>query len=200
MAVRALLLSGSVGTGKSTTADRVEDRLRAADVPHAVIDLDQIRRAWPTPNGDGFGFERELRNLAPLVHNYLAAGARRLVLAGVCETLRDRARYEAILGVPLVVCRLRGRSAHCTRGFAGATSTSNQDWTGIWLGPVSSTAFSTAATWRMWRLSWTDSPGTTLLRRCSTRSAGPIESAVARQALCALWVRTESGVTSASAS
>jgi hypothetical protein len=74
-----------------------------------VIDLDQIRRAWPTPNGDGFGFEMELRNLAPLVHNYFAAGARRLVLAGVCETLRDRARYEAILGVPLVVCRLRGQ-------------------------------------------------------------------------------------------
>ena len=110
MTVRALLLTGTVGAGKSTTADRVADRLQVAGVPHAVIDLDEIRRSWPAPPGDRFGFDVHLLNLAPLADNYVAAGAGRLVLAGVCETRRDRARYEAVLGVPLVVCRLRVES------------------------------------------------------------------------------------------
>lgn len=84
--------------------------MQASGVPHAVIDLDEIRRSWPTPTGDRFGFDMELRNLAPLVDNYVAGGAERLVLAGVCETLQDRAQFEAILGVPLTVCRLRARA------------------------------------------------------------------------------------------
>lgn len=106
----ALLLTGTVGVGKSTTADRVAGRLQASGVPHAVIDLDEIRRFWPTPTGDRFGFEMGLRNLSSLVDNYVAGGAERLVLAGVCETRRDRAQFEAILGVPLTVCRLRAQT------------------------------------------------------------------------------------------
>ncbi len=49
----------------------------------------------------------ELENLGPLAANYIRAGARRLVLAGVCESKGDRARYEKVLGIPLTVCRLR---------------------------------------------------------------------------------------------
>lgn len=107
MPARALLLTGTVGSGKSTTADRIGKQLRLAGVPHAVIDLDEIRRFWPTPAEDPFGFEVELRNLAPMVAHFRSAGALRLVLAGVCETRQDRERYQVALGMPLVVCRLR---------------------------------------------------------------------------------------------
>lgn len=103
----ALLLTGTVGSGKTTTAERIAERLRSDGVAHAVVDLDAVRQFWPTPDHDRFGFEMELCNLAPLVHNYLSGGAQRLVLAGVCETQRDRARYEEALAVPLSVCRLR---------------------------------------------------------------------------------------------
>lgn len=107
MEATALLLTGTVGAGKTTTADRIGQRLRSLDVAHAVIDLDAIRAFWPTPADDPFESEMELRNLAPLASNYLAGGARRLVLAGVCGGRENRARFETALGVPLLVCRLR---------------------------------------------------------------------------------------------
>ena len=107
MSASALLVTGTVGAGKSATAAMIGLLLQAGLVPHAVIDLDEIRRRWPTPPDDPFDFELELRNLQPVAANYLAAGAQRLVLAGVCESREDLDRYEAMLGVPLVVCRLR---------------------------------------------------------------------------------------------
>jgi adenylylsulfate kinase len=103
----ALLVTGTVGIGKSVTADMIGSLLEARLVPHAVIDLDEIRRRWPAPPDDPFDFELELRNLQPVATNYLAAGARRLVMAGVCESREDRDRLAAAVGVPLVVCRLR---------------------------------------------------------------------------------------------
>ena len=107
MSATAVLVSGTVGVGKSVTADRIGYWLRAERLPHAVIDLDEIRRYWPTPSDDPFGFEIGLRNLQPMVANYLATGVQRLVLAGVCESRSARDRYETTIGVPQVVCRLR---------------------------------------------------------------------------------------------
>jgi len=103
----ALLVTGTVGVGKSVTADMIGSLLQARLVPYAVIDLDEIRRHWPAPPDDPFDFELELRNLQPVATNYLAAGARRLIMAGVCESRKDRDRLAAVVGVPLVVCRLR---------------------------------------------------------------------------------------------
>ena len=77
-------------------------------MPHAVVDLDELRRFWPTPVSDPFGSEVELVNLAAVARNFSAAGARQLVLAGVCESRADRDRYARTLDTPLVVCRLRG--------------------------------------------------------------------------------------------
>ncbi len=107
----ALLLMGTVGAGKTTTADAVGLHLEAASVPHAIIDLDEIRRMWPRPASDPFGSEIELRNVESLAANYVEAGADRLVLAGVCESWADRRRYEAAVAMPLVVCRLHATPA-----------------------------------------------------------------------------------------
>ncbi len=87
-------------------ADVVGDLLAEAGVPHAVIDVDWLRRAWPAPPSDPFHGELTLRNLRPVAANHLAAGAGRLLLAGVIESRAERARYEEALGVPLTVCRL----------------------------------------------------------------------------------------------
>ncbi|HEU5486033.1 MAG TPA: AAA family ATPase [Microlunatus sp.] len=102
----ALLLIGTVGVGKTTTADAVGLQLEAASVPHAVIDLDEIRRLWPRSASDQSGDEIELRNLASLAVNYFRAGALRLIMAGTCESWSDRRSYESAVAVPLVVCRL----------------------------------------------------------------------------------------------
>ncbi len=111
MTCRALLLTGTVGVGKTTTADAVGSRLRKLGVPHAVVDLDELRRCWPAPPDDPFHTALELRNLAALARAYRDAGAERLVLAGVCESRRDRERYADALRVPLQVVRLRGTTA-----------------------------------------------------------------------------------------
>ena len=107
----ALLLTGTVGAGKTTTADAVGLHLEAASVSHAIIDLDEIRRMWPRPASDPFGSEIELRNVESLAANYAEAGADRLVLAGVCESWADRRRYQAAVAMPLAMCRLHAPPA-----------------------------------------------------------------------------------------
>jgi predicted kinase len=103
----ALLLTGTVGAGKSTTADHVGELLAERGVPHAVVDLDELRRSWPAPPGDPFQQDLELENLRAVAGVYRRRGAARLVLAGVLEDRAARAAYAAAVGVPLTVCRLR---------------------------------------------------------------------------------------------
>jgi adenylylsulfate kinase len=103
----ALLVTGTVGVGKTSVAYAIGELLTAAEVPHAVIDLDALCQAWPSPPGDPFNFAMELRNLRSVATNYLAAGTERLVLAGVVENVDDRERYREAVGVPLTVARLR---------------------------------------------------------------------------------------------
>ena len=103
----ALLITGTVGAGKTSVAAMVGDLLSQAGVPHAVIDLDDLRRAWPSPPGDRFNVTIAVRNLRAVARNYLDAGAARIVLASVIETQADRDQYQDALGIPLTVCRLR---------------------------------------------------------------------------------------------
>ena len=104
---RALFISGTVGAGKTSTAEAVGDWLREHEVPHAVIDLDWLRHGWPTPPGDPFNQAAELQNLRCLAGTYLDAGATRLVMAGVLEDPAARVLYEEAVGVPMTVVRLR---------------------------------------------------------------------------------------------
>ncbi|MFJ9682298.1 adenylyl-sulfate kinase [Streptomyces sp. NPDC101194] len=106
-APRALLINGTVGAGKTSVADAVGELLGEAGVPHAVIDLDGLRRMWPSPAGDRFHFALLLRNLSSVAANYRDAGADRIVLAGVAETGEDRDRLREAVGADLAVCRLR---------------------------------------------------------------------------------------------
>ncbi|WP_209312574.1 AAA family ATPase [Streptomyces lonarensis] len=103
----ALLLNGTVGAGKTTTAAAVSDLLAERRVPHAVIDIDELRRCRPAPPGDPFRFAVALANLRDVCRNHLALGAEYLVLAGVCEDGEQRARHEGAVGVPMTVVRLR---------------------------------------------------------------------------------------------
>lgn len=103
----ALLITGTVGSGKTTTAGSVAALLRGSRTPHAVVDLDALRDAWPSPGADPFHEHLMLANLRDVARNHLAAGALRLVLAGVLEDRARRPLYDDAVGVPLTVCRLR---------------------------------------------------------------------------------------------
>lgn len=106
-----LLITGTVGVGKTTVAEAVGDILVGLGVPHAVIDLDELRRCWPPPAGDRFNDTVELTNLRSVAANYRAAGALRLVLAGVVERRSQRQDYERAVGCAVQVVRLRADPA-----------------------------------------------------------------------------------------
>lgn len=106
MRARALLINGTVGAGKTSVAEAVGDLLAGQGVPSAVIDLDWLRRAHPSPPGDRFNVAIQVRNLGSLVRNYVEAGAERVVIAGVLEEDAVRRRFAAAIGVELQVCRL----------------------------------------------------------------------------------------------
>lgn len=102
--VDCVFLNGTVGVGKSTVADAMSE---LEGMPHAVIDLDGIRRLVPAPAADPFKLTLELANLRALVTNYRAAGARRFFVAGVIERPGDVGRYRDALGASgLLVVRL----------------------------------------------------------------------------------------------
>ncbi|MBC3762967.1 SDR family NAD(P)-dependent oxidoreductase [Quadrisphaera sp. RL12-1S] len=103
----ALLLNGTVGAGKSTTAEQLGHLLDQRGAAHARVDLDELRRAWPAPAHDPFQQELALANLRDVAANLRRAGAQRLVLAGVLEDRASRERCERALESPLVVVRLR---------------------------------------------------------------------------------------------
>lgn len=104
---QGLLLTGTVGAGKTTVAEEVGALLAARGVPHAVIDLDALRRVWPAPPGDPFNTALELANLRAVAANARAAGARVLVLAGVVEDVAGLEAHAEAAGLPLAVVRLR---------------------------------------------------------------------------------------------
>jgi riboflavin synthase len=107
MTFDCVFLNGTVGTGKTTTADILSKHVSRSGVRNAIIDLDDIRRSWPAPLDDPFNHELELRNLAALVDNYRDVGAERIILAGVVEARSELPRYRvAVQSTGMFVARL----------------------------------------------------------------------------------------------
>lgn len=104
---RALVVNGTVGSGKTTTIEHVGDLLAEAGRPHALVDLDWLRKGWPPPLDDAFNSELELTNLRAVTAGFHAAGMTDLVLAGVIEDPALLPRYAQALGCAPTVVRLR---------------------------------------------------------------------------------------------
>ncbi len=112
MTVPVLLLTGTVGAGKTTIVAAINEVLWRDQVPHAALDLDAV--IWQCPETSRWNQDLMFENLAALWRNYAAHGSTRLVLARVLEDAEDLVRYrEAIPGADITVCRLV--SPHATR-------------------------------------------------------------------------------------
>jgi hypothetical protein len=108
--VEAVLLTGLYGAGKSTVAAEMADLLEDAGAPYAALDLDWLTWCNAGPGDRAGEHAMMLRNLAAVVANYRAVGARYYVLA---RWIRDRAELAGVattmamplrtveLGVPL---------------------------------------------------------------------------------------------------
>ncbi|MFW5417932.1 ATP-binding protein [Nocardiopsis sp. CNT-189] len=114
----ALLITGTVGAGKTSTAEAAGGLLAEAGIAHAVIDLDELCRFWPAPAGDRFNFGLLMRNLRCVAAGHREAGARRLILAGVVETPGELRRCREAVGTGLAVCRLRTGPGELRRRLA----------------------------------------------------------------------------------
>jgi len=107
MMSKVIVISGSMGSGKSTVLAEASDLLAARDVVHAAIDLDALGIAH-VPEEDQI--DLMYRNLASIWQNYAAIGVTRLLLAAAVESRAALDRIQkAIPGSTVIVCRLRAK-------------------------------------------------------------------------------------------
>ena len=96
-----LVLHGSPGSGKSTLARALSEALRAADVAHGVLDMDELSLVHPYP---GRWFPRD--NLRALWPNYVAAIPDiKLIIPMVFNDEEEVGLIRAALpGARLIIC------------------------------------------------------------------------------------------------
>jgi hypothetical protein len=128
VSVPTLLITGTVGVGKSAVAAEVNEALADLRIPNAAVDLDALIWQWPSTSNwnDDLMFE----NLAALWPNYANHGATRLVLARVLESPAELTRYTAAVpGAEITVCRLVAPEAlRVTRLLERMPPGPSRDW------------------------------------------------------------------------
>ena len=102
--VPVLVITGTMGSGKTTMLGEASDLLTARGMAHAAVDVDTLgmghlaETAWA---------DLSYRNLASVWRNYAASGATRLLIAEAIEHVSELHRFrEAIPGAQIIVCRL----------------------------------------------------------------------------------------------
>jgi hypothetical protein len=104
VSVRVLIISGSMGSGKTTVLGEVSDLLSAYGLAHGAVDLDAIG-ASGLP-GEVL-HELEGRNLEAVYANFLRAGIVRVLLAEAVESRVSLDRLlEGMPGAEVAICRL----------------------------------------------------------------------------------------------
>ncbi|MGN6697684.1 MAG: AAA family ATPase [Thermomicrobiales bacterium] len=111
-AIPFLWLCGPSGVGKSSVGWELFTQVRAAGVTAAYLDTDQIGFCRPEPQDDPDHYALRARNVAALWPNFLAAGARAMIVSGILET-PDGVRLftEAVPGAAVTIVRLRATPA-----------------------------------------------------------------------------------------
>jgi hypothetical protein len=105
--VPVLIISGSLGSGKTTVLGEASDLLIERQVRHAAIDLDGLAIAWPPVHDAPYNHWIMLQNLSSVWANYAREGVDRLLSASVVESREELAGYErAIPGAQIQVARL----------------------------------------------------------------------------------------------
>ncbi len=103
---RGILLTGSVGSGKTRLLRELGELLEEREEPYALVDLDWL--AWCRPAGGLAVGDILVRNLEAAWKTFAAAGIERLVLARHVERPEDVAALRGALpGVELTVVEVR---------------------------------------------------------------------------------------------
>ena len=104
--MNVLVITGAMGSGKTTIMGEVSDLLAVRGLIHAAIDIDAFGNAYD-PSGVIDLMAMAYQNVAAAVRNYAAQSVTTLVMAGAIETRDELAQLRAAVGATaLVVCRL----------------------------------------------------------------------------------------------
>jgi len=104
--VRAVVLNGTCGAGKTTIGETMAEVLADDGDAVAFIDVDALGAAWPRPADDPYNVRLAAKNLGSVAENFAGAGVRSLVVASVVQNEADLARYSSAVGQLLEVVRL----------------------------------------------------------------------------------------------
>ncbi|MEV3927062.1 hypothetical protein [Actinomadura coerulea] len=104
---QALLIGGRAGVGKTTVGWEVSALLRAAAVPHAVIDGDFMGQVHPAPERDPDRAQITERNLTAVWGNYARSQYRRLIYTNTLSVLPEaNGMFERALGTETRIVRV----------------------------------------------------------------------------------------------
>ncbi|MEA2446839.1 MAG: hypothetical protein QOK47_476 [Actinomycetota bacterium] len=104
----ALVITGTIGAGKTTIIEAISAQLRSAGLLHGVLDLDWLNQLSPAPDPlDPYNDGLRVTNLEAVWSTFYARGARHAVISG---TIVSREQLEAIRetlpGLAVTVCLL----------------------------------------------------------------------------------------------
>ncbi|NEA66512.1 hypothetical protein G3I56_28860 [Streptomyces sp. SID12488] len=102
-----LLIGGRAGVGKTTVGWEVSALLRAAEVPHAIIEGDFMGQVHPAPDGDPHRAEITESNLAAVWANFARRGYRRLIYTNTVSVLPETTgMFERAMGAGVGIIRV----------------------------------------------------------------------------------------------
>jgi adenylylsulfate kinase-like enzyme len=102
-----LIITGTVGAGKTSAAEALFDLLSANETPTAVIDFDRLTAAYPAPVDDRFNFRLGIRNLNSIISNYTSIGIKLFIIPTIVESRDDIEIFRGIIkGANVFVVRL----------------------------------------------------------------------------------------------
>ncbi|MGV9929704.1 AAA family ATPase [Streptomyces olivaceoviridis] len=102
-----LLIGGRAGVGKTTVGWEVSALLRAATIPHAVIDGDFMGQVHPAPEGDPHRSEITETNLTAVWANFARLGYRRLIYTNTLSVLpEETGMFQRAMGTGVRIVRV----------------------------------------------------------------------------------------------
>ena len=106
--VAGVLLTGTIGAGKTTIAEAISDHLHEAGIRHALVDVDWLGQVYPPPDRrDPFNDSLAVKNLAATWPNFVEAGIRHAVMAATVLSAEQLGGIKAALsGSDLKVVRV----------------------------------------------------------------------------------------------
>jgi len=117
-AVPVLWLCGPPGVGKTSVGWEIFSGLSRDGVEVGYVDIDQLGMCYPESAADPDRHRLKAGNLAAVVANFRAAGARCVIVSGVVDAVHG-IHADQIPGAELTVCRLRTGRDELRQRFVG---------------------------------------------------------------------------------